>query len=121
MITRDEILMGRDKLYPLSPQLESNLSKLIIALNKLRALYGKPMFVSSGYRPGEFNTKAKGAKNSSHITCEAVDFKDADGAIKKFCTPEILIQCGLFMEHLDATPTWCHLQIRPTNNRIFKP
>lgn len=120
-IKRAEILMGRDAEFPLSEELESNLSKLLAAVNQLRELYGKPMIVSSGYRPGRFNAAAGGAKNSSHLSCEAVDFKDADGALKAFCTPEILVKCGLYMEDPESTPTWCHLQIRPTKNRIFKP
>lgn len=120
-IKRSEVLMGRDLEFPLSETLESNLEKLLAAVNQLRELYGKPMSVSSGYRPGRFNTAAGGAKNSSHLSCEAVDFKDADGALKAFCTPEILTKCGLYMEAPENTPTWCHLQIRPTKNRIFKP
>lgn len=123
MITRDEILMGRDKEYPLTSQLEKNLDALLIATNKLRALYGKAMTVSSGYRPGKYNTAAGGAKSSSHLSCEAVDFSDPKGLIKSFIlsNPQILEDCGLYMEHQDNTPTWCHVQIRPTKNRIFKP
>lgn len=113
--------MGREVEFPLTIEQEANLSELLIALNKLRKLYGKPMYVSSGYRPGRFNKAAGGAQKSQHLTCEAVDFKDADGAIKAFCTVQILEQCGLYMEHPDATPTWCHLQTRPTKNRIFRP
>lgn len=120
MITRDEILMGRDKEYPLTPELEANLVKLLEAVNKLRKLYNKPMYVSSGYRPGKYNKAAGGAKNSSHLTCQAVDFKDNDGKIKEFCTIEILEKCGLYMEDPTKTKTWAHLQIRPTKNRIFK-
>lgn len=124
-ITRNEILMGRDSEYPLTPELESNLSKLLEALNKFRAIYGKPMNVSSGYRPGKYNRAAGGASNSSHITCEACDFKDGDWSLKQFVLmrPEILEECGLYMEHPDHTRTWIHLQIRPTKSgtRIFKP
>lgn len=121
MITKDEILMKRDKEYPLSKEQEDNLIKLLSAVNKLRALYGKPMLVSSGYRPGKYNTAAGGAAKSAHLTCEAVDFKDADGKLKAWVTPEILKQCGLYMEDPAATPSWIHVQIRPTKNRIFKP
>lgn len=121
MISRDEILMGRDKEYPLDEDLEANLKDLLVAVNKLRKKYNKPLYVSSGYRPGKYNVAAKGAKNSAHLVCQAVDFKDKDGELKKFCTVEVLKECGLYMEHPDATPTWCHVQIRPTKNRIFKP
>lgn len=113
--------MGRQAEYPLSQQLEDNLVSLLKAVNVFRTLYGKAMYVSSGYRPGRYNTAAKGAKNSCHLTCEAIDFKDADGAIKRFATPEVLEKCGLYMEDPGHTPTWAHLQTRPTKNRIFIP
>lgn len=121
MISRKEILMGREVEYPLSDELEANLEKLLIAVNKLRDAYGKSMIVSSGYRPGKYNTAAGGAKNSTHLICEAVDFADRDGEIKDFCTVEILEKCGLYMEDSLSTPMWAHVQIRPTKNRIFKP
>lgn len=121
MISRDEVLMGRDSQYPLSDNLEANLEKLLEAVNKLRSLYGKPMYVSSGYRPGHYNKAAGGAKNSSHLVCLAIDFKDPKNELKKWITVKILEDCGLYMEHPDDTPTWMHVQIRPTKNRIFLP
>lgn len=121
MISRDEILMGRDVEFPLDSQLEANLANLLIAVNKLRGLYGKPMFVSSGYRPGPFNWDAHGAPNSPHIICQAVDFHDQDNKIKDWLTEEILTQCGLYQEDPEYTPTWVHVQIKPTIHRIFKP
>lgn len=119
-ITREEILMGRDKEFPLTPELNTNLDNLLIAVNKLRDLYGQPMYVSSGYRPGHFNTDAGGAKNSAHSLCEAVDFHDNDNKLKNWLTVEILEQCGLYQEDPTKTPVWLHVQIRPTINRIFK-
>jgi zinc D-Ala-D-Ala carboxypeptidase len=120
MIARKEILMGREVEFPLTPELEANLTKLLEAVNKLRTLYGKPMYVNSGYRPGHFNTSVGGAKGSTHITCEAADFRDNDGELKKWITPEILEECGLYMEDPDKTLGWCHLDIRPRTNRVFK-
>lgn len=121
MISRDEILMGRDKEFPLSEELEENLDNLLIAVNKLRTLYGKPMYVSSGYRPGRYNKAAGGAPNSSHCLCMAVDFHDTDKLLKEWITVDILEQCGLYQENPNNTPTWLHVQIRPTNNRVFNP
>lgn len=117
--------MGRDTEYPLTNELVINLDQLLTSLNKFRAAYGKPMHVSSGYRPGKYNKAAGGAINSSHLTCEACDFKDGDWALKQFVLmrPEILEECGLYMEHPDHTRTWIHLQTRKTASgaRIFKP
>lgn len=121
MVSRSEVLMGREVEFPLTDQYEQNLTHLLDCVNQLRTKYGKPMYVSSGYRPGAANRAAGGTQHSAHLSCEAVDFKDADGEIKKFCTVEVLEECGLYMEHPDSTPSWCHVQTRPTKNRVFKP
>lgn len=121
MISRDELLMGRDAEFPLTDELEANLQRLLTAVNKLRTLYAKPMFVSSGYRPDHYNTDAGGAPDSPHRFCEAVDLHDRDNAIKNWITVEILEQCGLYQESPESTPTWCHVQVRPTLNRVFVP
>lgn len=123
MISRSEILMGRDVLFPLDSTKEANLEKLLRALNIFRAAFGKPMRVSSGYRPGHFNTSAGGAEKSCHPNCEACDFHDADGELKRFALAnvELLERAGLYMEDPSRTPTWLHLQTRPTKRRIFLP
>lgn len=119
MISRDEILMGRDAEFPLSQELEDNLKLLLICVNKLRALYGKPMYVSSGYRPGHYNSDVSGAKNSTHMVCMAVDFHDVDNALKDWITVEILEECGLWQEDPAKTPTWLHVDTKPRENRVF--
>lgn len=133
MITREEILMNRDRQYPLNSELENNLKLLLTALNKLRAIYGKPMYVSSGYRPGNFNSSAGGAKKSTHMSCQACDFKDIDGSLAKYCLDNLYLlkQCGLYLEDPRWTRIkdkngkivsgWTHLQIRPVNKRVFIP
>jgi len=124
-ISRQEVLMGRDKQYPLTQEMEQNLQKLLKALNLFRTLYGKPMMVSSGYRPAAINaTVAGAAKKSNHMVCLACDFKD-DGSLDKYCMDNqyILEQCGLYLEHPDATPGCCHLQCVPpkSGKRVFRP
>lgn len=125
MITREEILMGRDKAYPLSIESAVNLGNLLTALNKFRLVYGEPMIVTSGYRPGIYNEKAKGAKDSPHLSCAACDFHDPDGHLDFFCKSNLglLESCGLWLENPNNTPGWCHLQIRPiaSGNRVFNP
>lgn len=127
-ISKNEVLMGREKEYPLTPELEANLDKLLIALNKFRAAYGKPMTVSSGYRPGKYNTAAGGAAKSNHLFCMACDFQDTDGAIDAFameCDKNgKLKEWGLWLEHPDSTKGWCHLDISNRGDRksnVFRP
>jgi hypothetical protein len=95
----------------------------MVALNLFREAYGKPMRVTSGYRPGKYNTNAGGAKNSSHISCEACDFADPDGELAKFCLENIALleECKLYLESPKATRGWIHLQVRHVVNRVFNP
>ena len=107
---------------PLSKELEENIITLLEAVNKLRIQYGKPMYVTSGIRTTKHNAKIGGARKSSHVSCQAIDFADSDGALKAFATNDnnaMLMLCNLYMESPLDTPTWCHLQTRQTNNRVF--
>lgn len=125
MITKEEVLMGRIKYEDLSQELKNNLDKLLIALNLFRAAYGKPMYVSSGYRSPEDNKAAGGANKSNHMLCLACDFKDSDNKLKEYIksNPTILEQCGLYQEDPSSTVSWTHLQCSPpkSGNRVFKP
>jgi len=124
MISLKEIL-GDTKQQDLPQELQDNLLELNRRVNLFRAEYGKPMIVTSGYRTPEHNAAIGGAKSSSHMSCQAVDFRDGDKALKEFIAkdPDILVRCDLYMEHPDHTPQWLHLQSRPTKsgNRVFKP
>ena len=124
-ITENEILMGRDGESPLTHELEKNLEKLLKALNQFREIYAKPMIVSSGYRPAQYNTLAGGAKKSNHMLCLACDFVDLDSALDIYCVENqnVLAECGLYLEHPKWTKTWCHLQVisPASGKRIFVP
>lgn len=126
MITRDEVLMGRDAKWPLTPEIMVNLVKLVNSLNSFRSIYGKPMVVSSGYRPAAINVTIKNAaKFSNHQKCLACDFRDLDGSLAKFCLENLdsLEACGLYLEDPRFTKGWCHLQCVPprSGSRVFTP
>lgn len=125
MISANEVLMGRDKEFPLDTGLNTNLTMLLEALNKFRTVYNKPMFVSSGYRPGAYNKAAGGAPNSAHALCLACDFHDLDGQLDAWCESnlDVLAKCGLYLENPPQTPGWCHLTVRApaSGHRIFIP
>lgn len=119
MIYTREILRGLR--CPLEYQ--DNLDRLLIAANKLRTIWAKPMIVTSGFRTVVHNTAIGGAKNSAHLYCMAIDVADPNGELDAWLdkNPELLEKCGLWKEHSDATPGWCHVDIRERVNRIFKP
>lgn len=125
LITYEEVV----RKYPeedITPLMRTNLSKLLDALNKFRAAYGKPMIVTSGLRTQQQNDQLSNAgKKSAHLTGEACDFADVDRSITNFvlANPSILVDCDLYMEEPSATPTWCHLSCRRpySGRRIFQP
>lgn len=127
VISKAELLMGRDKKYLLeyTTEVEINLDKLLIPLNKLRAAYGKAMTVTSGWRPASINVAAGGAKKSNHMLGLACDFKDSDGSLAAWCMKNLTLleEYGLWMENSAATKGWVHLQcVAPkSGNRVFKP
>lgn len=117
--------MHRHVDYPLDLEKALNAAILLGAINYIRGVYGKPLSVSSGYRPGHYNKRAGGAKNSSHLTCEAIDIVDKDGEFAKWCVSnqKELEKAGLYMEDPKHTEGWVHLQTRKpkSGNRIFIP
>lgn len=121
--------MGRDKSHSseYSKEISDNIDKLLIPLNKLRDAYGKPMQVSSGWRPPSLNAAVpNAAKKSNHTLGLACDFKDTDGELDKWCLNNmpLLKSLGLWLENPDNTPGWCHLDIKdrgPRDKNVFNP
>ena len=82
--------------------------------------------VNSGWRPPTVNSCTPGASPTSwHMTGQAVDLHDPQGALDRWCSGDglpTLMSLGLWLEHPDSTPGWCHVQLRPpgSGNRVFK-
>lgn len=120
-MTKEDILMGRDVEYPLDAFMKNNLEVLTKKITELEAIYGQKFILSSGYRPGKYNSAVGGAPKSTHLTCQAVDISDKSGIISTWCVKHIdqLSKLGLYMENPVKTKTWVHLQIRKTVNNPF--
>lgn len=57
-----------------TPKAVENMTRLInVVLDPLREAYGKPITTNSGYRSPALNKAVNGARNSQHMTGEAVD------------------------------------------------
>lgn len=141
MITLTDYWMGRDRLYPLamSPDIERNAARLLEVVNLFvtRAKAAGVVFVansqtgslvSSGWRPPVVNGSTPGASRTSlHMTGRAIDLFDPEGRIDAWTFGTqglaLLEELGLWLEHPDATPRWCHLQDRPpgSGRRVFRP
>ena len=122
-VTRAEVLMGRDKDHPLNDDQNKNLNDLLAKINIIRDIYGKPMSVSSGYRPAAINANVGGAANSTHTLCQAVDIRDPNGQFREWCLKNLQLfkDNGLWLEDFRWTPTWVHIQTRPASRRVFIP
>ena len=68
-------------------------------------------------------TATTGRPLSKHKLAAAVDVFDPFNQLDGWLTDEILAKHGLYREHPDDTPGWCHLQTIPpgSGKRTFKP
>lgn len=130
--TRSEILMGREKAAPLTPEMEKNLDNLIYAMSRVREAYGQPLVVSSGYRPSSINSSVGGAKQSAHQSCQAVDILDKDGYFASWCMNNLDTlkesgilgledprYTGIFDMEGNRVSGWVHLDIRGAKSGTF--
>lgn len=120
--------MGRDRQFrgELTRELRANARDTLRRVNRLLRRAGLMRKVTSGWRPATVNATVPGAAHGSkHISCIAVDLEDRDGALDAWCMAnlDVLEELGLWLEHPDATPDWCHLQTQPprSGNRVFEP
>lgn len=139
MLTKEMVLMGRDKLYPAdyTKEIENNILDLCDRVNNLlKDLKITTISVSSGWRPSQVNYNIPGAaKKSSHQIGRAVDIKDDDNQSlckivqkKEEESPGYLKKFGLWMEHPDDTKgklsNWAHFDTSQTRRdrlvRIFR-
>ena len=58
--------------------------KIIQMLDKARAIYGKPIYITSGYRTEAHNEKVGGVSGSSHLKGLAADVSDNASGTKPF-------------------------------------
>jgi hypothetical protein len=136
MIELAQFWMGRDRVYAdqLTDGIRANAAETVRRANRLIAIYQKQTGdtrarkVSSGWRPAAVNAVTPGAaRKSSHMLGRAIDIADASKAMKVWLMTDIgqkaLVECELWMEHPDATPTWVHVQIVPpgSGRRVFRP
>ncbi len=128
MISLPEFWMGRDKTHAkdLTQEVRDNATLTVAKVNNLLAIAKIDAKVTSGWRPPAINAGVKGAaKKSRHMTGQAVDLADPKGDLDRWCLDNLaeLERIGLWLEHPDATPTWCHLQTVPpgSGRRVFRP
>lgn len=116
--------------YRTDEGIDANLSILLNKLNQIRTKYGIPMIVTSGLRSqaqqdGLIAAGKSNAPKSHHLTGEAADVLDSDGALKSWVMANLsfIEDVGLWMEDFSSTPNWVHFQIVPprSGKRFFIP
>ncbi len=129
ILTLTEYFMGRDATHAeeLDEALKENARLIVARANELLRLSGATHArVNSGWRPRSINAAiAHASPRSRHLTCEAIDLGDVDGGLDTWCMHNLdrLEVLGLWLEHPDATPGWCHVQTVPprSGRRVFMP
>ena len=120
--------MGRDRshAHELTAELRSNATLMIARANALLLHAVLPGVVNSGWRPQAVNAAvANASPRSKHLSCQAIDLDDAHGALDAWCMRNLFVleEIGLWLEHPEATPGWCHVQVVPprSGRRVFMP
>lgn len=127
MLTVIDYLTQHERQENVPAEVVANAEDLIPRVNSLLDEIDCPVNefeLRSGYRPPAFNaTVPNASRTSKHMTGDAVDVSDNDGAIDAWLTDAILEKHGLYREAPAATPTWCHLQQTPprSGRRTFNP
>ena len=82
--TVGENLRDDRRRIPTSDTVKSNILKVMTELEKIRIDYGKPIKITSGYRPKAINQAIGGASQSRHIQGDAVDIAPVSGDVFDF-------------------------------------
>jgi hypothetical protein len=103
--------LGIDNSVPDS--LMSNALRICESLESVRALFDKPIMITSFYRCPELNKKVGGSKTSAHMDCRACDFTvkgvDVVDVFSNIKSSNIIFD-QLILES-SKTSTWIHLGI----------
>jgi uncharacterized protein YcbK (DUF882 family) len=125
-------LISYDEIVPHGVELTegqaANVSKLLHVMNQVRADYGLPMRVTSGFRTTEMEKRIDPVHpQSAHTRGEAVDILDPDPERRlwTWCIDnlEIITELGLYLESRVYSKNHVHFQTCPpeSGNRVFIP
>lgn len=97
-----------------SREQEDNLIALVSAiLDPLRASYGKPIRVNSGFRNAKVNKAVGGVSNSQHLKGEAADIDTGKKSENKRLA-RLIVDIGLPFDQLidEADYSWVHVSYK---------
>ena len=105
-----------------TPEIRAKLNTLISVLDKIREQYGKPIFVTSGYRCPMLNKAVGGVNSSQHVKGEAADLvgRNDDDTRKIFETAKAFGQFDqLLYEKNSKGNIWVHISYKASGNRTM--
>ena len=92
------------------PEARANLQLLCGALEQVRALFGAPIIVSSGFRSEKVNRLIGGATNSQHVQGLAADFTVIEVSPRE--TVRRISECAVPFDQLILEfDRWVHLSV----------
>lgn len=100
-------------------EIKLNLESLVsMILDPLRESFGKPLFISSGYRCPKLNKKVGGVSNSQHIKGEAADI-DLGSIEENKILFDLIIELKLPFDQLiwENNGAWVHVSYSRIKNR----
>lgn len=96
-------------------KLEALANKL---LDPIRILWGKPLYVNSGYRSPELNKAVGGVSTSQHVKGEAADITAGSPAENKKLFEMICTSSINYDQLIDESDyAWIHISYREQKNR----
>lgn len=106
LVSQTAVRHGIDMTPP--PDVLENLQRLVTdCLQPLRDEVGAGIFISSGFRPLELNTRIGGSKTSAHMRGDAADLKVTRQL--PFETSELIVVMGLpFDQVIHEFGVWVH-------------
>jgi hypothetical protein len=106
-LTASQVAVRRGIDNSASPEIVGNLTRLASVLERVRALAGRPITVSSGYRCPPLNSWVGGASNSAHRTGLAADVTCSGITPKALAT--MIRDSDIAFDQLIYEGTWVHI------------
>jgi len=95
-----------------SPEVIKRLRNTAKGLERVRAVLGKPILISSGYRSPALNKAVGGSATSDHINGDAADFiSPGFGTPIAIC--RAIVAAGIKFDQLIEEGTWVHISFGP--------
>lgn len=103
---------------PQDEELIDNINFTLTQLDEIRAQFGKPIIITSGYRCPQLNTAVGGVKNSQHMKGQAADIIVRGGKTEMFRLFKLIHDHFAFDQLIwEHGGDWIHVSFKKDKNR----